>query len=445
MTRRLARSVTVFVLVTLFAVFGVITAFHSADSAPFPRRDPRQVAPPPPICTDATAGNDLMTGTNGHPALTRDSSEHISFGDAGVLFGDLISRLDACAHSSDIDGVLHTLVEMGRRLRSDSTPQSTDVVARAIRASTDPQLRALLAYVLAGYSTVPSGLFAELIASATLPSELVPAVAVGETIAQIPTDWDRDKQELFWRQFLLTYPDVLPVIRAEYVDATPLPPGTYARGVPNELVQQTQRTMVDDVESVRAVFSRALSDEQVGWRILRRVFGYFDLSSDGAASEVARALARASHPELRKELLEWLSLVPLEKAQRELHRVYDATEDPRERLIAGTTLILQDRASGPAVFRVLWDKEVNEDVRMALVRAVGSLRLDSGLRELQYAFDSGSDKVKESVREQVYVQLMDGAGADQSTARSMIERIGKPSNAARNRVQTPVSEKDGGR
>ncbi|GEM_PF-5439254 len=350
---------------------------------------------------------------------------------SGASTEDLIQLLARSVNEGDVSATLRSMVELGRRCRSESGRPEADKISSWIQRADDARLIGLLAYVLAGYSTVGDGFFADLIASPRIPVDFVPGIAIGETLAKLPDEWDSEKQEQFWYQFLLCNAELLPSLRESYWAEHPTTDEWSVRGAANNLVQSVQKTRVEDPQAVRSILRRASDRQGDGWTILRRLYGYFGLSTDAAAAEWAGALSQSTDPNMQREIVLWLGLAPPKIVAQEVQREYDKRGDAVHRRALGTMLITLDRSSGPEVFRRLWTSEKNEDVQIGLVRAVGSLRLRSGLEELRHAYQTGSQKVQEVVREEVYAHMLDANSADMVVAKSLVQQIGEPANAPR--------------
>jgi len=319
---------------------------------------------------------------------------------------DMIDTLEGALKAGASDRVIQAIVEVGVLARSDG-PQGTTLacILRRIKSSSSPPLVGILTYVLAGYSSLPDELIAEVIAHPSMPSDLVPALVFGRSLGQLPLEWDSEKQAFFWNQVFLNYPDFLPSRIKSYYEQYPVRPGSMVTGITDELIRTVQRGKLTNPSVVSAILDRVLGDEAHGALVLRRVSGMVSLSDECVARLEAPALAAASSSNVRREILSWLSMAPPALAKQELMRVYGTAASPKDRIQAGSALVTLSLATGPESFRMLWSQEGDESVRQALVHAVGSIQTESGLVELQLAYETGSDGVKEAVREEVESHL----------------------------------------
>lgn len=162
---------------------------------------------------------------------------------------------------------------------------------------------------------------------------------------------------------------------------------------------------VADFASIHSILTRVTHDEVAGAEVLRRLVGSVSLSDPAVVGDVASHLSRAANPDLRRQLIMWLSLAPLDMVENNLLTISTQADLPDERKYAATTLLAVDPAAAPRNFRILWSNEHDDGVRCALVRALGSMRSLAILDELQRAYETGSDSVKAAVHDEVDAHL----------------------------------------
>jgi len=351
------------------------------------------------------------------------------------LTQELLSSLEAAIASDDSDKVIQLMVRIGTLIRSAKPPGGGgEAVRRWIEGSQSPRLIGILTYALSAYSGVPDDFFARIGASPNVPNNAIPALAVSQTLTQIPHDWTPEKQIAFWNQLFLCFPFFLPGVLEHHMNQHPelnQPRVGIGLGIANDLREVIQTKKIDHPASIEAVLGRVLADRQNASQLLGQLLGLVSLTNERGIALVSSALAREADPAVRNALLCWLCTIPSEAAGEALWRAY-AAASVADRAQIGSCLINTYSKTGAKSFRSLWSQESDPDVQEQLLRAVGRLKTNEGLAELQRAFETGSDRVREVVREEVEAHIR--LYPDSVAAKALLQQVG-PSTNPRKRLK----------